>query len=493
MTAKVLQKPKIIGIVGSTVMVAHPDVSENLKVWLHAPVSAAGVTLTLSDNFGFQDDDNFIVGSVGDQKTEEGQVDESDPIARGTSLTIDNTLKFGHELNDPVVKINERAIKIYGAATDGGAGTLIASIDAITTPAYPLAKAWMIQWHQPFTSYTLKSTDTAYNFYYATFYDGVTESTASDYISASGTNSSSAAYIIESALDLTATKVDEENITWKRLIKWADEAQSEITGYMYQDSQTLMLRPVDWDFEVAEDTTSLAVTTDENEYDLSSLSPQPKHVNQLKSIISVRIGDSAPIEKQTKEFVNKLLTDKPKTYTSGQHLAGATTLNVVNNSQFPTSGTLFIAGQEITYTGKSGTTQFTGIPGAGTGSITATINDGASAWKDSFAALPANYTVFNGKLIFSAPVSSEYSGYPIKIEYFKKLPALTEISDTTEISFPHLLKQYVASMIERRRRNFDVAENYMGNFEKKLLKRAAHNQVPQTDEIEYYKYTTDYL
>ena len=171
-TAKVLQNPVILGIKGSTLRIAHPDIEKYVRTYTANTIAAAGTALTVLDNDGFADNDWFIIGNPGDEKTEEEDVNGS--VTRGTSLTITNTNKFAHEIDAPVTRIQERGITIYGAATDGGSGTIIESIDAITASANQLADAQMIQWSKPYTEYTLISTDTSYAFYYVVFTDGTT-------------------------------------------------------------------------------------------------------------------------------------------------------------------------------------------------------------------------------------------------------------------------------------------------------------------------------
>ena len=55
-------------------------------------------------------------------------------------------------------------------------------------------------------------------------------------------------------------------ITREDCIKWANDAQSAVTQYTFQDPQSGELRQVDWDFEIARDITSLSITQNENEY-----------------------------------------------------------------------------------------------------------------------------------------------------------------------------------------------------------------------------------
>lgn len=478
-TSKVLQKPQIISIVGSTIKIAHPDISKNPRTSLGAPILAAGTAMTVLDNNRFSDDDWFIAGETGNQETEEDDVNGA--VTRGTSLTVTNTLKFDHEINCPITKIYERGIKIYGAATDGGAGTLIASVDAITTP---IADAVMIQWNRQFTEYTLISTDTTYAFYYVQFTDGTTSSSASDYVASTGLASNSAISIINQALDLTNTELDDQNITLPQCVKWLNDAQTAVTQFMYQDSRTGLYKHKDWDFEITEG--SITVSENENEFSLSSLGMK---YNNDQAIISVRLGKMGKLDKITAQEMDDNYDDKARTELSVQATAGQTTLTVDSNIQFSDSGSLFVGEDELTYTGKSGTTGFTGIPASGTGSITATHAVDSPVWQGVEPGLPEEFSVFDGVLTTSLPIHSDYDSYPLDVKYFKALTAITEASDTTEITFTNILQLYVASKIEQRKGNTEQSTLYLQQFEKGMLNNAIGDQIPTMDTEEYYKFS----
>ena len=221
--------------------------------------------MTVADTHGFADDDWMIVGVVGDNITESTDVNQANVagtglILRGSSMTVTNYLTFSHELDAPVTKILERGIRIYGAATDGGAGTLIASIDALTATGRFLADAVMIQWDKPYTEYTMITTDTAYNFYYVVFTDGTTNSPSSDYIAAAGLPYNSVEKFIQQALKITNSKIGDK-ITREDCVQWADDCQDAIIQYNYQDPVTGFQVMTDWDFEVTENITSLTLAT----------------------------------------------------------------------------------------------------------------------------------------------------------------------------------------------------------------------------------------
>jgi hypothetical protein len=485
-TSKIMQKPVILGIDGATIQVAHPNISKYPRTQLAAQIAASGVTMTVSDNNGFEDNDWFIVGEIGDNRTEEGDVNGA--VTRGTSLTVTNTLKFAHELDSPVTRIQERGIKIYGAATDGGAGTLIASVDAITTP---IADAVSIQWDRPvYSEYTLISTDTTYAYYFVKFTDGTTDSAASDYIPATGWTESHVIKMIEHALDETDSVLDDKNITLDMCVKWANECQQQITQYKYQDPVSGHLQHVDWDFEVVEDT-SLTVSENEIEYALSGMTTSLKYTDSDRAIISVKLGSKKPLQKITIKEFDEEMENKPRTELAAGVTAGDTSITVDSNVEFEDSGTLYIGSEEVTYTGKTSTDTFTGIPASGTGSFSSSHSIDDPVWQNVSPDLPTKYTIFNGKLFTNKPIKADYENYPIKIRGYKALDDLTEASDQTEVSFSNVFHLFIQARIERRKGNEEKGAFYLQEFDKQVLNNALANDVPIIDNQTYYNFISD--
>jgi len=487
-TSELLKTPQILKIVGSTIRIAHPDISNNYRTSLASPILAAGTTATVLDTGaitgnGFADDDWFISGEVGDQETEENDVNGA--VTRGTSMTVTNALSFDHEINAPITKINERGIAIYGADTDGGAGTLITSINAKTAAGRQLADAAMIEWHRPYTEYTLITTDTTYAYYYVKFTDGTTESSASDYVLAAGLGNDSVMYMVNQALDLTNTELDDQNITLPQCVRWADNAQTEISQFMFQEPTTGRYTQRDWDFEVTEDITTLTISENENKYDIDDLSMKYEHD---KSIISITLGAEKALAKVTIQDMDTSLAYSPRTDLAAQAVATDITITVDSNVEFEDSGTLYLGEESITYTGKTGTTTFTGIPATGDGAITATHAIDAPVWQNVAPGVPTEYAIFNGKIIFNMPPEESLDGYPIKIKFFKKLTALTDASDETEVTFSNIIQNYIASKIELRKGSADSASSYKKEFDKELLNNAISNSIPTLDYYTYYNF-----
>ncbi len=485
MTADLLQKPQILKIVGSTIFIAHPDLTGYTRTEVTSPLTAAGTTLTEADNNGFADNDWFILGEVGDNKTEECDVNGA--VTRGTSMTITNTTKFDHEIHSPVTKVLERGIKIYGAATDGGTGTLIASVDAITSP---IADAVSIQWNRQNTEYTMISTDTAYAYYFVKFTDGVTDSEASDYVLAAGLTYDTAEEIIMGGLRRVNAKIDPETdglINREWLLDVFNDFQDEVTTFeMTTPSGNKIAK--DWSFEVFENNTSLTLTQNENKYALSGLTETLKYGDSKTGLINAKLGTDILRYIDINTYESRM-TDKIRTEVATEASAGDTSIVLDDTYEFSESGTVYIGADTVTYTTNTeSTSTLSGIPASGTGSITATRAVDTVVWQGVTPATPTLFTIFNGDILLPTPPKESLVGYKIKIKGYKKLDRLTDFSQTTEIPFTHLGKLYIGAQVQFRKGNTAEAERLMAEFNQKLNNQALKDKTQVKQGFAYYNF-----
>ena len=488
-TSKTLITPSIVEIHGSSIRVGHPSIQGNVRTYLRSPIAASGTAMSVADNSSFADDDWMIAGNLGDATTEE--VDVNGAVTLGTAMTVTNTLKFGHEIDAPVTKIYERGIRIYGASAVGAVGTLITSIDAITTP---IADATPIQWDKAYTEYTLLSTDTAYAYYYVKFTDGTTDSAASKYIASSGVTYTSAQQFIQQALDITNTSLDENLITSEMCVRWVQDAQNAITQFTYQDPVTGNYKQKDWSWEVIADETSITLTENENEYSLSLLAATPKYVNSQKAIVDMRIGARSPLKPRSVDELDAFFAYKPKTTVATQATAGQTSIVLTDVSEFSDSGTIMVGQDQVVYTARSTSTNtLSGIPASGTGSITATHAVGASVWQNITAALPTSYTIFNGTIKLDRPIPSDFVGQKLKLRYLYAIPRITLASDVTVIPFTNVFQHYLAAQMERRKGNDEKYASFMDTFMKQVLSNALADMVQVNDQWVYHNYYDNFL
>ena len=270
------------------------------------------------------------------------------------------------------------------------------------------------------------------------------------------------------------------------MLDGANQCQNYITQFVYQDPSSGRMKQMDWGFEMLEDITSLTISQNENRYALSGLSVAVKYADTPKVVIDLRMGDRDPLLKMTIDEFDVFMAHRPRTDVATQASSGDVTLVVDSNVEYSDAGTLYVGTDTVTYTGKTGTTTFTGIPASGAGSITATWVVDSPVWQNASPGEPRRYTVFNGNLYLDRPPASDWANYALKLRYFKALTSLSEISDTTEVAFTNIFHLYIAAKIQSRRGNFQESQLLMKEFDRQLLNNALNNQVPMTDEKFYY-------
>jgi len=467
--AIILQKPKIVEIVGSTIRIAHPDISGYTRTSVGSPIAASGTTLTVLDNNNFENNDFFIIGEPGDRKTEADDVNGA--VTRGTSLTVTNTLKFGHEIDAPVTRIFETTIAIYSAATDGG------SLTEVVAPAAAID----IAWDQPVTEYTYEGT--AASFYVVKFYDGTTLSAASDYIPSTGLTASTAQEIINSGLDIVGEVMDDKMFNKESCLRWYNEAQDRISHYVLPSG----IRK-DWSHELTEDTTSISITENENKYALSGLSSTIKEGDTKQTIVNVRLGTTVLDYKDIHQH-DEDMADRVKGVVASAASAGDTTLTLDDSYEFDEDGSIDVPGQTaaVTYTANAETTGIlSGIPASGDGAITVTtVAEDATVWQGVESGDPEFYTIYNGNIELDIPPDSDLASYKLKIKYLKEISRITDLSETSSIPFYHIIPYFIAARAEQKKGRVELARMHMGDFERLLADEAKRDKYHITDTMEY--------
>jgi len=488
MTSKLLQKPQIIEIVGSSIRVKHPDISGYTRTELISPIAAAGTAASFSDNNDLIDNDWLVLGEAGDNKTEE--VDINGAVTRGTSVTLTNTLKFAHDIDTPVTKIYERGIKIYGAATDGGTGTLIASIDDNTASGTQLADAVNIHWNNDYTEYTLITTDTTYAYYFAKFTDGTTDSSASDYVLAAGLTYNTVEDVTQQALRKVNAEIDPEAdglISREWLLEVSNDFQDEVVNYELTTTRGRKVSK-NWSWEIFEDETSISLTLNENKYALSGLSETLKYIDSKTGILSVRMG-SYVLKPQDINDHEDDMDGIVRTEVKTEAAAAATSLVCDDTYEFSEEGTIYAGAETLTYeTNTEATGTLSDIPASGTGSITATIAVDAVVWQGVTPGTPSKYTIFNEYILLDIPPNSDWVGYKIKIRGLKTITRLADFADAFTVPFTFLAKIYIAAQIEYRKNNIASADRLMAEFSRKLNDQALKDKIQKMDALNYYSF-----
>lgn len=104
----------------------NPETAELEKTYLSESHDAAETVLAVKNNDSFAVDDFVLVGEMGGEKTEIRQV--SAVNANKLAITVD-ALKFDHNSDTPVYKLEFNKIRFYRRTSEGGTPTLQTTVD----------------------------------------------------------------------------------------------------------------------------------------------------------------------------------------------------------------------------------------------------------------------------------------------------------------------------------------------------------------------------
>ena len=158
-----------------------------------------------------------------------------------------------------------------------------------------------------------------------------------------------------------------------------------------------------------------------------------------KSIIAARVGHEQNMRYYSPdEFDSRWLRGVKRTTTRSSTAIGATSVNLDNSYDFDDSGSVNISvsntRQNITYTGVTrdnsagATGALTGVPGSGTGSVTATIASGTNVFQSENEGQPIRFTVRNGNLEIDPMPDASWDNKNVYLDYFQ----ITEVNSDND-------------------------------------------------------------
>jgi hypothetical protein len=279
--------------------------------------------------------------------------------------------------------------------------------------------------------------------------------------------------ILKQACNDASVEVGGQYSTEQMLIDDANDCQDTITNF-------------DWKFELVRNDTSLSAIQYENTYSLNSLTYELKYPAISQGIKSVKFG-STPLQLIDNNEMDDLLKSVVRTTVATQAGIGDTSIVVTNSNELNSTGTVYINGLSISYTSKDDTTNT--ISGISAATITSIIPVDSIVWQNISLGIPTKYTIsIENELILDRPISSTYAGFPINVEYLKKLTRFTDFSSTTEVPFVDVFTLFVSAKIEKRKRNFENYQLIMKEFNDAITLRLGTYKMPILDNMRYYEF-----
>jgi hypothetical protein len=394
------ERPSIQSVKNDIVIVSLPYIEGTKQTYLTSEVAATGTTLTVKDNADLANNDYLVLGQIGSEQTEIVKIGAA--VTPGTSLTV-SACVFPHPIGTKITLIRYNQVAIYGSTSASDTNpTIIGSVENLDVA----------------NGKNEIKASTTYAYYYARYYNSTTTtySSYSDSVAATGLNSSTRGEIKKEFLSMFNETVDDlitDDWMNRTINRWQREL-SKRRRYWSVLKYSVNINLID-------DTHSYDLPTDMQDY-------------SRDSIISVKVGgepeliaiDQKVFTNLTYNFIGDLL--------SADVALIDVTITLVDSSDFSTSGTIQIQGDEIAYTGNTKTTgTLTGVTG-----ITSTHTAGDEVWQTYSYGQPQNYLIdpqLRAIRLFPV-VDSVYAGKNLTIEYWRKFVDLTDDADETLFTNP---------------------------------------------------------
>lgn len=458
-----------LSVSNNTLVAFHSTLTENKpSARMTADKAAASGTLTVDNVYGFLVGQYVLLGNWGDPTAEICRVHVA-TTPSGTTLTLNANTIFDHYTDTPVTVLDYNQVEFSRATTVVGSKSVLATYN--------------ITADQLMTVYTDVTNTTGYAFFRfkneaATTYSGYCDAT-----SYSGNGDTAFEKIAMEACSMANVPYGSQYAQEAQLLRDANDAIDRI-----QEKQ-------DWIFELVKNDTSIATTTNENEYALSGLTYSLKYKGTQQGIMNVYLGNAELKVIQPDEMDN-LYEGTAKTTVASEIGIADTSVTLTDSNEFGESGTIYVS--TVSAAPYTDNTQSTNVlSGFSASQFTATIAAGTNVFQNIAPSLPDKYAIFSNTIILNVPVSSSYSGRKLKFRYLKRLSPFTSFATTTEIPFYNILSIYIASKIAARKQQFDDETKFIAQFNAYMDNNAMTYKLPTLEEYDYYTFgskpTTTFL
>jgi hypothetical protein len=438
------------------------------KTYLNSSLAAGVGAITVFSISGFVVGNYYVlIGGIGAGNSELVKIHAS-TAPTGTTITLAANTVNAHDANEPVYFVLFNQWDFYNAPTIGG----VKSATGLGKKAIDPTKKWTICSDATNTSgyafvqpYNSAGTSTPYG--------ALVFSAGAPYANADW---NTVEYICNEALRETKQSYgeDENGLTPDYLLSQINECLRDIRRSK---------KKVSWTQSFAYDLGQTARGVFRY-----SLPTDIYDKYNFGLIEGIRLGGQQDLNLVTpEEFFNEIIRDLRFTQVRTAAGVGDTTLEINNSYDFEDSGTITVGSQTITYTGvtRSATAGvLTGIPASGTGSITAVIAIDDFIFQNAVEGKPTYATIFNGYLwIYELP-NSTWDNYNIKIDYFKTITKVSEMSDVIDYLQYDLIKNWLKWKIHSFAKNDGVDDLQDSSF---LLYSAGKKELIQKDRVSNIK------
>jgi hypothetical protein len=387
-----------------TIFANNQEILKGKKTLILSDDAEAGDgTITVESILGAAVNLVLFIGEPGDETSEIVKTHAATSPS-GSTVTLASNLLHDHQQGTAIYIIDWDQVEFSYAADDDGSDVVLSTT--------------AIQADQIDTQYT----DTTYStgYYYIRFKNSIT-STFSDYsapIPWGGYDTDSVGAAIEYALNRNKLQGYTENVTHDFCISEICACLKYMRGKLKKWHN---LQEFDYSLgKTAQGVSKFALPSNCWKY-------------SNKSILQFRIGTGAPLTYKSKREYDERKQGSAHTTVKTNALAAATSLVLDNSGDFGDSGSVQVGDQVITFTANAETTgTLSGIPAAGTGSITSGITAGDECWKDLDEGLPEIFTIVDGNILIWPLCSLKNINLNAWLDYWKEAPTVDDDGDTID-------------------------------------------------------------
>lgn len=425
---------------------------------LVADIPANSGTISVAGISGFAVNNYILIGKFGDSSAEIVKIHTS-TSPTGIIITLAANTVRDHYADSPVTLLDYDQVEFSRANTLDDTKTILGTqdINADKIESY------------------YKDLVNSNGFAFVRFYNShlAIYSEYSTGVPYSGLSSSTVSDIVNKACSDSLVEVGGDFSTEKQLLNDVNDCQDAITDY-------------DWKFELVSDDVSIKTVQFENTYSLGRLKYELKYPGISQGVKSVKFSNTR-LQLIDNDEMDLIYNNVIKVSVVTIANISDTSIVLNNTSELPESGVIYINGMSIFYTTNDVTTNT--LSGIDAGDITSVILAGSIAWYNINPGIPTKYTItIDNNIVLNCPVNIERNGYPLKVEYLKKLNRLTDFSSTTEIPFTDSMQLFVAAKIERRKRNQENHTKLMEEFNNSVGLKLAFYKLPVMDDSKYYNF-----
>ena len=377
------------------------------QTFLTNDFAAGSSSLTVQNIYGFAVNQILFIGNIGNESSEIIKTHSSTAPAAGV-ITLASVTSQNHTNSDYVRVILYDQVEISYATTTTGTKILLTTI------------------YLDVDDETIYDDSTATGYYFIRYKNSITStySTYSDPIPISDYPMNSARYLIDSALmeiNKTASPVFSDEYGFKQLNNGQSEVLKELKRWSWMAK-----------FNSPFATTSVGTW----KYAMPTDIDDP---NTNKSIYNLKMGDSGNLIWADKEQWNNLTSQVTYSTLSTLLQVGDASVVLANSKDFPSSGTISIGSDNLTYTANN----------KNTGTLTLSANStvhyaaGYDVFMGMTSGTPMYYTTYNGYIYVWPVVDSNNDQENFYADYYSTLVPITTDTQAIVVPDPMLIKNYL--------------------------------------------------